>query len=295
MIAHRTLSVITPFFRGNSYINHLGDLLENNALRLLEKDPSSSAEWLIVNDSPDCQVDLMNTWNDLDVKVINLSENGGIHHARQEGLKRAGGKYILFLDQDDEISPDYFWRQIGQMTGDTDVSVCNAKICHRDGSSEAFYKKKAEMDEVRMLPVYLRVRNPIVSPGQCLIKRKSIPGEWSSLQMGTNGSDDLLLWIMMLANNAVFSTLPECLYTHSYTGANVSESLEQITKSSMEVVSVLCQTRMLSKEQLEDLQHSVEWGNRSSAENRKYYLKNFRLFRTRLWRKICRKFSSQLV
>ena len=42
-----------------------------------------------------------------DINVIHLEENKGLSGARNEGIKRAKGEYIVFVDSDDLVSNDY--------------------------------------------------------------------------------------------------------------------------------------------------------------------------------------------
>ena len=145
------------------------------------------------------------------------------------------------------------------------------------------FLKKADLDDVRNLAIYIRVRNPIRSPGQCLIRRSSIPEEWFLHPMKKNGSDDLLLWILMLCRKAGFAVTPDCLYTHKYTGSNLSDSSAQIKTSSMEVVDVLQSTGALTSGQLRDLELSVEWAAlRSAGQQPLFSLKFARIIFTRI-------------
>lgn len=40
------------------------------------------------------------------ITTVSHQKNHGLSHARNEGIKRAKGEYIMFLDSDDEITPD---------------------------------------------------------------------------------------------------------------------------------------------------------------------------------------------
>lgn len=269
-----TVSVITPFYRGNKYIHTLANILESNAENL-----SSTIQWLIINDSPNCPVEMtgidQNSCPRITTELIELPENCGIHHARIEGLKKASGDFILFLDQDDQISPEFLSTMSSLMTADVDIAVCNAWLEQKDGSVFPAFSKKADLDDVHNLDTYLRVLNPIRSPGQCLIRRSSIPETWLLHPMKKNGSDDLLLWILMLCRKAVFAVTPECLYTHKYTGLNLSDSSAQIEASSTEVVHVLRSTGMLKPRQIKDLQLSVEWAALCSEGRRPLFSLKF--------------------
>lgn len=51
-------------------------------------------------------------------------ENGGQSSARNLGLKKAIGEYVVFMDSDDVVSPDFLSRLSDAMTADTDFSFC---------------------------------------------------------------------------------------------------------------------------------------------------------------------------
>ena len=290
------LSIITPFYRGNRYLPELEKVLEENVASLQRTKPDLKAEWILVNDSPDTQVELPQRSKRLSIRIVNLPENGGIHNARVQGLLQSKGELIYFVDQDDTIEIG-FLQKLDATLDDShaDFAVGNCLMEEKDGERIPKYQKRADLDAIRRLNTYLRVRNPIVSPGQCLLKRSAIPEEWITYTMAINGSDDLLLWILMLARGRRPVAVPDAYYLHRYTGENVSDSLAQISDSSMEVVDALRQSGVLRQSQLMDLQHSVEWGARSSRENRRYYLLQPKIFLTRLFWKLEYRISPALA
>lgn len=83
------------------------------------------------------------------------------------------------------------------------------------------------------------MRDLIVSPGHCLIKRTSIPEYWTKHVMSVNSADDYFLWLLMIENKCQFNVNYDVLYTHKYTGENVSGSIDQVHKSNMEMVDLL--------------------------------------------------------
>lgn len=54
--------------------------------------------------------------------------NGGLSSARNEGMKYASGKYILFIDADDWIESDYLFKINESIEADTDVLICKYQL-----------------------------------------------------------------------------------------------------------------------------------------------------------------------
>jgi glycosyltransferase involved in cell wall biosynthesis len=67
---------------------------------------SASFEWIIVDDgSSDDTKHVVESFADERVKLITLTFNQGVNRARNEGVRRIRGEYVVFLDSDDELCP----------------------------------------------------------------------------------------------------------------------------------------------------------------------------------------------
>lgn len=63
----------------------------------------TALEVLVVNDcSTDHTTEILENWKD-DVRIFNLEENLGLAGARNFGIKKARGQFVLFLDADDYL------------------------------------------------------------------------------------------------------------------------------------------------------------------------------------------------
>lgn len=101
------------------------------------------------------------------------------------------------------------------------------------------YKNQKSQDYLKKQIGFIKVRDLIVSPGHCLIKKTSIPEYWTKHVMSVNSADDYFLWLLMIENKCQFNVNYDVLYTHKYTGENVSGSIDQVHKSNMEMVDLL--------------------------------------------------------
>ena len=234
------ISIITPFYYGNKYMKQLFSVVGNNQNTLKKSFPNAAIELVIVNDSPAVCVDLSGIKCDFEYRIITHENNSGIHQARVTGLRNCNGDYILFLDQDDELSENAVASQVKKLiTTNADMVICNAYMQKKDGGSYLLYKTKTDYATLYDLNFYLKSHNVIKSPGQCLIKKICIPIEWTEHIMVQNGSDDLFLWILMLEQSYEVVVNNKPLYIHKYTGENLSESEEKMNVSSLEIVDYL--------------------------------------------------------
>ena len=231
-------SIITPFYKGNKYVPNLIKMAKANLLSLKTAGIDAELELIIVNDSPDITVELPDKIDGVEVVLINHDKNSGIQKARVTGLNKSKGDYIVFLDQDDEIVDDCILQEYS-VINNADVVVANLLFEYPDGTTKLFYKSKGQFKNVFSLPAYTKGHNRIISPGHCLIRKSSIPSEWMENIMSVNGSDDLFLWILLFVKKARFIKYEKPLYTHKYTGGNLSAEVSKMDRSSLEMADIL--------------------------------------------------------
>lgn len=238
------ISVITPFYKGNAYMEQLFRCIGRNARTAA----AIRIELVLVNDSPDCPVRYDQSWVDgFSLQIYNNPVNQGIQGSRIKGLELAKGEFVVFLDQDDLLSDNALISQYG-LAAENDVIVANGYNENRDRNKPIFHSI-AHQQQVRFPRFYLSVGSLIVSPGQCLVRRSAIPALWKECLINCNGSDDFFLWLL-LQRNARWEINPEVLYTHVDTGKNLSVDLERMLRSSSEVLDILGREGILTQQQI---------------------------------------------
>lgn len=234
------ISIIVPFYNGNKYVQNLFDMIHRNVTVLLNNDIKAKIQLLLINDSPEIEIHIPeNTYPaEFSYNTINHKSNCGIHAARVTGLNHISSEYVIFLDQDDEINDCTLYSQLSKIES-YDMIVSNAYIENERHEKKPLYSKESDVKKMLNKSSYIKSYNQIISPGQCLIKTRAIPKEWKQNIMKVNGSDDLFLWILMYNLGMKIKFNNDILYTHKFTGANLSSSLKKMYDSTKEVAFFL--------------------------------------------------------
>ena len=127
------VSIIVPCY-------NQGHLL-NDALQSVLDQSYSNWECIIVNDgSTDNTEEVSYEWVKKDQRFqYLLQKNEGVSNARNSGIKHSYGKFILPLDADDKISPDYIKLAIDEFEANSTLKLvyCEAK---RFGDEDVIWK-----------------------------------------------------------------------------------------------------------------------------------------------------------
>jgi glycosyltransferase involved in cell wall biosynthesis len=88
------VSVVMPNYNGGKFIS--------DSIKSVLNQTFSNIELIIVDDnSTDDSLEIIKTFNDKRIKLINLSVNKGVSNARNVGINQSKGKFISFIDSDD--------------------------------------------------------------------------------------------------------------------------------------------------------------------------------------------------
>lgn len=134
------ISVIVPVYNTETYLVTCLDSLTAqtypNLEILLIDDASTDSSRRICEDY---------AAGDARLKVFHFPENRGPSAARNEGIRRAEGEFISFVDADDHVEPDLLEKLYATLSEHkADVSICGADgIRIKDGKADTFSGKEA--------------------------------------------------------------------------------------------------------------------------------------------------------
>ena len=205
------ISVIIPVYNNGGTIKRCVDSVLRQS--------AEGLEIIAVNDgSTDDTLRVLEGFGD---KITLISkENGGVSSARNVGLKAAGGKYIGFVDGDDEIEPDMYKRMLGRAEEEgAEVVQCNILNIFPDGEAAVELPRHGETVRIaeragyaeKYLPKYLHSyeitnkllrRDFIIKNGLSFDERRELFAE------------DLLFNLKLIENLSVISFVDEPFYKY---------------------------------------------------------------------------------
>ncbi len=247
----KRIDVIVPIYKGQCYVEGMISQLEQSAEKV---DRTVKIGLILVNDDPKDYFRESYCSEKIDILAMETDQNRGIHGARVRGLTYCTGDYVVFLDQDDRISPDYFVSQLGSL-GEADAVICRAI-----NGGRLFYAYDKPFKEMISLGHMFSKGNGILSPGQVLMRREAIPQFWQENILRYNGADDWLLWICMLYEGMRFAENQAVLYEHVIGSENSSGSAFGMYQSEREMYGILREQKYLDTGHLAQLWQALQRG-----------------------------------
>ena len=125
------VSVIVPIFNVEAYLDECLFSIRNQTYTKLEI--------ICVNDgSDDHSGDIAQRHRDQDARIIYFAKsNGGLSSARNVGLSKKNGEYVIFVDSDDVLKDFAIQEMLNAITvADADILVFGAELFPFDSSSE---------------------------------------------------------------------------------------------------------------------------------------------------------------
>ena len=144
-------SIVTPIYNTGINIRRCVESVTEQTL--------SDLEWIFVDDcstdnSIDVVKDIVTEFSIADkVRFLKTEKNSGPGEARNVGLRTAQGTYVVFVDSDDWIEPDYLETLYLSMGNTMDFSYCQAT--EHNGDAEKLLKNPHYTSQKQLLCSYV--------------------------------------------------------------------------------------------------------------------------------------------
>lgn len=195
----RTVSIIIPCYNDGKYLPE--------AIASAKRQTYPNIEIIVVDDhstDPNTQVILLKI-AESGLSVLQTPPGKkGLPAARNAGIARATGKYILPLDADDKIDPTYVSKAVAVLSNNADVAVCGSQVkffgLHRHIWIQPGYSYEAlVLEEYKLVCSCMYRRNDWERVG----------GYDESLILG---KEDMAFWLDVLHEGGRVVILPEPLF-----------------------------------------------------------------------------------
>jgi glycosyltransferase involved in cell wall biosynthesis len=195
------VTVLMPVYNGEKYLDEAIDSILGQTFK--------DFEFLIVNDgSTDKTGEILKSYNDLRIKIINNEKNIGLTKSLNKGLKSARGEYIARQDADDISMPERLEKEVEFLEMHQDYAVVGtfAKIINENSKILYFLERPVEDSKIREV---FKKDNCIIH-GSSMIRKACLSeiGFYNELMLR---SQDYELWLR-LSKKYRFANIAKYLY-----------------------------------------------------------------------------------
>lgn len=140
--------------------------------------------------------------------------NQGVSAARNHAINVANGKYIAFLDSDDEWFPNKIEKQIEYLEANPDLSFV-ACLSMKEKRTYSGYEDHAGQ--------FLRfIREPFTQNMTRYVARRECFQQFGLFDTKMQGPEDWEMWLRLLKNGCRFGYVPEVLMTYAASDDSIS-------------------------------------------------------------------------
>lgn len=187
------ISVVMSVYNGERYLVEAIDSILNQTY--------SDFEFIIINDcSTDKTAEILQSYNDARIKIINNDENLRLPASLNKGLRLAKGKYIARMDADDIALPDRFEKQISYLEKNQEVAVIGGSLIVFNEQEGEIYTQKADCNE--LLDKYYLIPSPILHPTAMLRKSMTVDEGYFYNEKYTS-AQDYDLWLRIAKKHKI--------------------------------------------------------------------------------------------
>jgi len=218
------VTVVMPVYNAALYLKEAVDSILNQTLK--------DFELLIINDgSTDNSLQIIQSYDDKRIRLVNNEVNCGIIKTRNKGLALSTGKYIAMMDADDISLPTRLEKQVKYLEQNKDAAVLATKLVlmNENGEEQGYWPEDFRTTTVSQINKTLPISNCI---GQPTVMMRADTVKSIGYNNAFLHNEDWGLWLNIISNGFVIAKLNEVLlkYRIHSTSTTVNANTKGVEK-----------------------------------------------------------------
>lgn len=230
------ISVIMPCYNSGYFLEQ--------AVQSILRQTFTDFELILINDgSTDNTAEIINSFRDTRIVLVNHETNKGLISTLNEGISVSKGKYIARMDADDISTADRFQRQLSFLEANPEYAGVFSKIKQIDlyGNDAGRWKEDEEITSYEEIKNRLPETNCLAHPSVMLRKEIIIKYRYSPL---LKHSEDWGLWLDLISDGYKIAKLEEKLLLYR---VHTSGTTSTVNRGGVERKIISFQRSYLSK------------------------------------------------
>ncbi|MCK5285790.1 MAG: glycosyltransferase [Candidatus Pacebacteria bacterium] len=181
------ITVLMPVYNGEKYLEE--------SIKSILNQTFTDFEFLIINDaSTDESKNIINSFNDPRIKLVENEENIGLTKSLNKGLILAQGEYVARMDDDDISLPKRFQIQVNLMNKNPKIGVVGTWAKVIGESNKKYIKTYSNFEKIKALSIF---KNILIHPS--VMMRKNILDKYDlKYNEELTHSQDYDLWARLM-------------------------------------------------------------------------------------------------
>ena len=211
------VSIILPAYNAAAHIK--------DAIDSILAQTYKNIEFLIINDGSADDTEQVATRYETSRVRVYSQPNAGVSAARNNGIKRSRGDFIITVDHDDMITPDYVMRHLAMFEKHpgADLVYCDEYLADALGKPIRILEKPEYSDKRRLISALFRSGFPVIPfRGACI--RKSVFDKIGLFDESLAIAEDYEIWLRFIRHGLVEKHLKGALYRRRMVENSLSRS-----------------------------------------------------------------------
>ena len=200
-IVNTLISVIIPTFNRASTLK--------KAIESVIKQTYSDWEVILVdNSSTDNTLEILEEFNNINIKLLTVNNNGVIGYSRNVGIEHCSGKYIAFLDSDDWWDCEKLSESVLLLeSSNIDVVYHNCQFISDQSTGDTHCRRLSK----EAFSDLIINGNTLVTSSTVVLKSAIVDAGCFSEDKEVNGWEDYHLWMRLAEANVQFGLIKKSL------------------------------------------------------------------------------------